>query len=130
MYYILSKLFCEKKKLFGYSAMSVLLIPEAVQILVKNKFEITDEEVSLLHVECVLSRIALNDGMVQVRCALFPVKLRKRPLGLALHVSIFFLQLSHQSFSGLFVYLQHLEKVVRHASTLGDLFPKLIELIS
>ena len=40
-----------KKKLFGYS-MSVLLIPEAVQILVKNKFEITDEEVSLLHVEC------------------------------------------------------------------------------
>ena len=102
MYYILSKLFCEKKKLFGYSAMSVLLIPEAVQILVKNKFEITDEEVSLLHVECVLSRIALNDGMVQVRCALFPVKLRKRPLGLALHVSIFFLQLSHQSFSGLF----------------------------
>ena len=44
--------------------MSVLLIPEAVQILVKNKFEITDEEVSLLHVECVLSRIALNDGAI------------------------------------------------------------------
>ena len=66
MYNILSKLFCEKKKkkkLFGYS-MSVLLIPEAVQILVKNKFEITDEEVSLLHVECVLSRIALNDGAI------------------------------------------------------------------
>ena len=56
----------KKKKLFGYS-MSVLLIPEAVQILVKNKFEITDEEVSLLHVECVqcvLSRIALNDGAI------------------------------------------------------------------
>ena len=45
MCYILSKLFCEKKKekkLFGYS-MSVLLIPEAVQILVKNKFEITGQ---------------------------------------------------------------------------------------
>ena len=58
-------------------------------------------------------------------------------LGLALHVSIisiFFLQLSHQSFSGLFntppVYLQHLEKVVRHASTLGDLFTKLIEYLN
>ena len=64
MYYILSKLFCEKKiKKKNYS-MSVLLIPEAVQILVKNKFEITDEEVSLLHVECVLSRIALNDGAI------------------------------------------------------------------
>ena len=37
--------------------MSVLLIPEAVQIL---EFEITDEEVSLLHVECVLSRIPIQ----------------------------------------------------------------------
>ena len=63
MYYILSKLFCLFKKLFGYS-MSVLL-PEAVQILVKNKFEITDEEVSLLHVECVhdfLSRLEQNSS--------------------------------------------------------------------
>ena len=50
----------KKKKLFGYS----MSVPEAVQILVKNKFEITDEEVSLLHVECVLSRIALNDGAI------------------------------------------------------------------
>ena len=63
MYYILSKLFYllfEKKKLFGYS-MSVLL-PEAVQI---HKFEITDEEVSLLHVECVhdfLSRLEQNSS--------------------------------------------------------------------
>ena len=43
----------KKKKLFGYS-MSVLL-PEAVQILVKNKFEITDEEVSLLQLSCMLN---------------------------------------------------------------------------
>ena len=55
--------YLKKKKLFGYS-MSVLL-PEAVQILVKNKFEITDEEVSLLHVECVhdfLSRLEQNSS--------------------------------------------------------------------
>ena len=42
-----------------------VLLPEAVQILVKNKFEITDEEVSLLHVECVhdfLSRLEKNSS--------------------------------------------------------------------
>ena len=62
MCYILSKLFCEKK---GKKAVRLFNeCTEAVQILVKNKFEITDEEVSLLHVECVLSRIALNDGAI------------------------------------------------------------------
>ena len=45
--------YLKKKKLLGYS-MSVLL-PEAVQILVKNKFEITDEEVSLLQLSCMLN---------------------------------------------------------------------------
>ena len=50
----LSKLFC---LLFGYS-MSVPL-PEAVQILVKNKFEIQMKR-SVMHAECVhdfLSRL-------------------------------------------------------------------------
>ena len=66
--------------------MSVLL-PEAVQILVKNnKFEITDEEASLLQLSCMLNVYFHPSDtawyLVQVRCALFQVKLRKRLSGL------------------------------------------------